>query len=470
MKPTALLALVTTLFLCAATHAQIRPANPIRGARPIPQNNKPPPQQTPVFYPPNHNTPAAKSALYPHTKILHPLPAKHHTLHLGIDVLQRDNFRQVAGKRIALLTHPAGLNRNGEPTLDILRRAKNLKLVKLFAPEHGINNEHKASKNFEDYTDPKSGLHVHSLHGKNRKPTAKQLAGIDALLIDLQDIGVRSYTFSVTARNVLEACFENNIEVIILDRPNPLGGLKVDGPPLDPDLRSGVGAYTIPYVYGLTLGELARMALGEPGFLEISERARKNARLTIIPMQGWRREMRWPETRLKYAPTSPMIKTFDDAVAYAMLGLGCIDNGFRYGVRDTPPYFSVTFPNITPDRIVADLAALRIPGLAFRKIATKNAKGQTREAAYIDITDWAAWNPTEISFHLMRLACRYNPPNPFRKFTPVQTRTFNIHVGSKAWWNTLVSEGARADLAPHLAKWRQAAAAFQTRSAKYYLY
>ncbi|MEI6860748.1 MAG: DUF1343 domain-containing protein, partial [Verrucomicrobiota bacterium] len=171
---------------------------------------------------------------------------------LGIDVLEAKGFDTVIGKRIGLLTHAAGVNRRGESTVDVLARAPGVRLVALFAPEHGIRGDVKAGAEVRDTTDPRTRLPVYSFYGNNLARAKERLTGLDALVIDLQDIGVRSYTFNVSMRDALEACFERGVEVIILDRPNPLGGLKVDGPLLDREWFSGVGAFRIPYVHGLT--------------------------------------------------------------------------------------------------------------------------------------------------------------------------------------------------------------------------
>lgn len=399
-----------------------------------------------------------------------PRPAVVFPVMLGVDVLESTGFRAVAGKKIALLTHPAGVNRAGESTIDILRRAPNTKLVALFAPEHSLSGDVKASVNFDDTIDPRTKLPVYSLHGKNRKPTPAQLRGLDALVIDLQDIGVRSYTYNVVMRYAMEACFENGVEVIVLDRPNPLGGFKVDGPLLDREWFSGVGAFRIPYVHGLTMGELARLAASEPGVLGVPENIRRKGRLTIVPMNGWRRSMRWPETGLKFIPTSPLVRDFPAVMGYAMIGLGCEFSGFKHGVGASYPFRGLTFKNVTADRLIRDLTALKIPGLAYRKLTVPDASGQPKEGVYVDVPDWQAWRPTELSFELMRLACRYDPPNPFQKLTSVQARSFNIHVGSSAWWTALRRDGARVDVEGNIAAWRAQALAYQQLTRKYWLY
>jgi len=244
-----------------------------------------------------------------------------HPIMLGIDVLEANRFEQVAGKRVGLLTHPAGVNRRGVSTVDVLRRAPQVNLVALFGPEHGIYGDEKANVPVDDKIDPRTGLPVYSLYGKYRTPTPKMLSGLDALVIDLQDIGTRSYTYVSCMRLAMQACFEQGVEVIVLDRPNPLGGLKIDGPPLDAKWKSYVGAFRVPYVHGLTIGELARMCKYGPGVMDIDEATRQAGKLTVVPMRGWNRTMRWPETGLKWIPTSPMIPDSAAAAGYPMVGL-----------------------------------------------------------------------------------------------------------------------------------------------------
>ncbi|AWI10687.1 hypothetical protein CKA38_13105 [Ereboglobus luteus] len=388
---------------------------------------------------------------------------------LGIDVLEEGGFKQIAGKRVALLSHPAGVNRYGVSTIDVLRRAKNAKLVALFGPEHGIYGTARASENVADTIDRRTGLPVYSLHGKNRRPTPEQLKGIDALLIDLQDNGSRSYTFTTCMKYAMEACFQNNVEVIILDRPNPLGGRKVDGPILDKTLFSGVGQMPIPYVHGLTMGELARMAAGTPGWLDVS--ANIKGRLTVVPMRNWRRGMRWPETGLRYVPTSQYVPDFSACVGYAMTGLGCEIGGFRHGIGTQFPFRGLSHKARPVDPLLRDLNALKIPGLGFRKITLTAPNGSAKgDGIFVEVTDWESWRPTELSFHLMRLACVYNAQNPFAAASPVVARRFNIHTGSHWWWNTIVKEGASIDVNLFLRAWHRECQKFQHASRQFWLY
>lgn len=393
---------------------------------------------------------------------------------LGIDVLEADNFAAVAGKKIALLTHPAGVNRRGESTLSVLRRAPKTKLVALFAPEHGFEGQIKAGDNFSDTIHTATGLPVYSLHGKNRKPTPKQLQGLDALVIDLQDIGVRSYTFNVVMRYAMDACFQYGVEVIVLDRPNPLGGLKVDGPPLDPENMSGVGAFPrMPYVHGLTIGELARVAKeGSRAIsgMELTEKVRAKGKLTVIPLRGWSRNMRWPDTELKWAATSPYIGSYEAVIGYAMVGLGTQNSDWSWGIGRDYPFRGIGFPKKSPEEIIRAMAAYKIPGLAFVKRSGTGSDGKPMTGVYVEVADWEKWNPTELSFYMHQQAAKWTRLNPFATLTTDEARSFKIHVGSSAWLAALQREGARVDVGSFLKNWSERARIYQEQTKKFWLY
>ncbi len=407
--------------------------------------------------------PTATTAALPRSSSLPPVL-------LGIDVLEERGFAPVKGKVIGLLTHPAGVNRRGERTLDVLRRVPSVKLVALFAPEHGFDGEIKAGDNFGDSRHAPTGLPIYSLHGKNRKPTKEQLKGLDAMVIDLQDIGSRSYTFVSAMRWTMEACFENNVEVIVLDRPNPLGGLKADGPPLDPEWTSYVGAFRVPYVHGLTIGELARLAKEAPGVMAVSEKVRARGRLTIVPMRGWRRAMLWPDTGLRWVTTSPNIPTYEAAVGYAMVGLGCQNSGWTWGIGRDYPFRGIGFPRKKPDEIIAALEACKIPGLRFVKKNGTGSDGKPLTGVYVEISDWAQLRPTEISFHMHRIAASWQRLNPFATLTTSEQRTFNIHVGSTAWYSALARYGSRVNVDTFISNWSSRAKLYQDSSKRYWLY
>lgn len=404
-----------------------------------------------------------------------PPPEKLPRVMLGIDVLEAEGFKAVAGKRLGLLTHRAGVNRRGESTIDVLRRAPQSKLVCLFAPEHGLDGAIKASTNYNDSIHPPSGLPIYSLYGKNKRPTPEQLKGLNAVVVDLQDIGVRSYTFISWMRYTMEACFENGVEVIILDRPNPLGGLKVDGPPLDLEHMSDVGAFRVPYVHGLTMGELATMAKQAPRVLQVKDKVREKGKLTVIPMRGWNRAMRWPETELRWVATSPMITSYDAIIGYAMVGLGCeqtpwLQIALPPGLTSPYPTRGISYPKKTPEEIIAAMEVFKIPGIRLVKREGKNADGKPFAGAFVEVTDWNAWRPTELSFYMHKQAEKWSTLKLFAALTTAQQRTFQIHVGSTAWYDALSKEGMRVDVAAFVKNWSERAAFYQTASKKYWLY
>ncbi|HYP16497.1 MAG TPA: DUF1343 domain-containing protein, partial [Opitutus sp.] len=302
------------------------------------------------------------------------------------------------------------------------------------------------------------------------------LKGLDAMVVDLQDIGTRSYTYVSAMKRTMEGCFENNVEVIVLDRPNPLGGLKVDGPSLDAKWGSYVGAFRVPYVHGLTIAELARMAKEAPGVLEVPEPVRARGKLTVIPMRGWRRSMRWPETGLAWIPTSPMVQDFSAVIGYAMVGLGTyqdprakFDIGFRHGVGNEYAFRGISHKRVRSEIIERELRALRLPGLSFRRVSVPGRDGKPETGVFVEVNDWEDWNPTELSFHLMVLACRLENANPFR-VSDASASGFLRHMGSEEFFRILQRDGASTNVAAHFAEWQRRAAIYRTLSKRYWLY
>ncbi len=396
------------------------------------------------------------------------LIAKADRIYLGIDTLEQAGFRAIAGKRVGLLTHPAGVNRDRVSSIDVLRRAQNVKLVALFGPEHGIYGNEKANVPVDNKIDPRTGLPVYSLYGKYRKPSPEMLRGLDALVIDLQDVGVRSYTYVSCMRYAMEACFENDVEVVVLDRPNPLGGLKVDGPPLDRQWRSYVGAFHVPYVHGLTIGELAQVAKYTSGTMEVTNAVRQKGKLTVIKMRGWRRDMRWPQTGLKWVPTSPYIPDLSAVLGYAMTGLGAQVGGFSHGIGTPYPFRLLRFKGKSTAEVQQALTAKHMPGLSFRILRTQTKSGASVEGVYVNVSDWSKVRPTEISFYMMQLTAAWTPGNPFA--TAANPSLFNKHVGSTAWWNEISQRGAQARTKYFVQTWADQAQAFQRNHTQFRLY
>lgn len=387
----------------------------------------------------------------------------------GIDVLARQGFDRVRGKRVGLLTHPAGVNRQGISTIDVLRRAPEVRLVALFGPEHGIYGDEKANVPVDDKIDPRTGLPVYSLYGKYRRPTRAMLDQIDSMVVDLQDIGSRSYTYVSCMRYVIEECFKAGKEVVVLDRPNPLGGLKVDGPPLEEKWMSYVGAFQVPYVHGMTIGELANMAKNKPGVLKIPERLRRKGRLQIVPMSGWRRSTMWTRTGLDWVPTSPAIPDLSAVMGYPMTGLGAQLGGFAHGYGTRLPFRLLQYPKTPPETISRTLAARRIRGLSF-PVTNFDYNGNYRRATYVRVTDWNALRPTELSLHMMVLACRWGSENPFAAATSAQQGLFTKHVGDSRVMELLIRMGEDFPIAPILENWATYAAHFKRESRAWHLY
>ncbi len=400
-----------------------------------------------------------------------------HPVMLGIDVLEADGFAILKGKSIGLLTHAAGVNMHGVSTIDVLRRAPGVHLTALYAAENGLYGDRPSGINYPDHLDPRTGLMVHSLYngisynGVIDRPTKAQLKGIDAVVIDLQDIGARSYTFVSAMKMCMEGCFENGVEVIVLDRPNPLGGQKVDGPPLDPQWVSYVGEFRVPYVHGLTIGELAKMAKEAPDIMKIPEARRLAGRLTVVPMRGWHRSMRWPDTGLTWVKTSPYIPDYPAVEGYPMTGLGCQIGGFTNGIGSAYPFRGITYHGVRIDALEKELRALRIPGIDYRRVSVPNAKtGQPGLGLYVEITDWDLWRPTELSLQMMRLACKYDAHNPFATAQKKDINLFMKVMGSTSLFNDLVAHGAKTDVEAYERDWQSRNAIYQQQSRRFWLY
>lgn len=318
---------------------------------------------------------------------------------LGNEVLAARGFKELAGKRIGLVTNPSGVNSRLESTIDVLRRAPDVQLAALFGPEHGIYGDVPAGDKIASRTDARTGLPVHSLYGATRKPTPAMLHGLDALVYDLQDTGSRSYTFISTMGEAMEACGEAGIEFIVLDRPNPLGGVRVEGPLLeDEKLRSFVSRWEVPYVYGLTCGELARM-INESGWIKAK------CRLTVVPLGGWQRPMVWRDTGLPWVPASPHVPHGESPlfqVAIGMLGeLGTVNVGVGY----TLPFECFGLPKLDPHALAAQLNGYGLPGVRFRPLTYKpfyaTFKDEILGGVQIHFTDPAHVPLTAINFYAL---------------------------------------------------------------------
>lgn len=314
-------------------------------------------------------------------------------IELGIDRLQASAFAELQGRRVGLITNPSGVDRTGRSTVDILRQAPGVKLVALFGPEHGVYGTVPAGKYVPSGTDARTGLKIHSLYGPTRKPTPEMLRGLDALVFDLQDLGCRSYTYISTLGLAMEAAAEAGIRMVVLDRPNPLGGQRIEGPRLDPKYRSFVGMFDIPYVYGVTVGELAR-------WINRKHLARP-CDLVVIPMKGWRRSMVWEETGLRWVPTSPNIPRIESVRGYVATGL-LGEIGVANGANDRLPFELIASEGLNPVDFSQRMNRYALPGVRFEPHSFKPMKGQYTHATFsgarLRIDPKAPANLTSIPF------------------------------------------------------------------------
>ncbi|MGI9115158.1 MAG: DUF1343 domain-containing protein [Chthoniobacterales bacterium] len=248
---------------------------------------------------------------------------------LGIDVLASDDYGLLKGKRVGLITNQTGVDSHGVRTRVLLK--KHSDLVALYTPEHGLDGTEKAGRYVPNRRDRVTGLIAHSLYGPTRKPTPAMLRGIDVLVFDLQDIGCRSYTYISTMGKCMEAAAENHIEFIVLDRPNPLGGVRVEGPLVEPRWISFVSQFPVPYVHGMTCGELARM-INDKGWIN------GHCELRVVSMRGWARRYTWDDTGLRWVATSPNIPRWNSPFYYVATGLIGELNGPETGVGGARPF------------------------------------------------------------------------------------------------------------------------------------
>lgn len=398
-----------------------------------------------------------------------PAPA---TVKPGIEVLAERGFEGLQGKCVGLVTNPSGVDHLLRATIDILFEAPEVKLVALFAPEHGVRGDVYAGGKVEDYTDPATGLPVHSLYGSQREPTDAMLQGIDVMVYDIQDVGTRSYTFISTLGLVMRACARNGIEVMVLDRPNPLGGRKVEGPLVEPGFFSFVSQYAIPYVYGLTVGELARL-INEEGL----NRGQKGdlppvkCRLSVVPMEGWNRDMLYTDTGLPWILPSPNIPSPRSAVCYPSAGIaGELSGYLNIGIGYNIPFETFAAEWIDAKALKARLDSYGLPGVAFRTIHYKPFYGAAKDVLLHGVqfffTDYAAASLSLTQFYVMQAIQELFPDhNPF--LTKDRLRMFDLVCGTDYVRKEF---GKRLEVEDILGRWTRDVDGFKTLSQKYYLY
>lgn len=322
---------------------------------------------------------------------------------LGLEVLLASQLHLVAGKRVGLVAGPSSVDRHLRSSVELLHGHPDVNLVALFGPEHGIRGDAQAGAKVDSAIDPLTQLPVHSLYGKTQRPTADMLRDLDAIIIDLQDGGVRFYTFVATALYVMAAARAAGISVIILDRPAPINGARVEGPILNPDYSSFVGPAPLPIRYGLTIGELARL---------LNERGKVHCDLTVIPLGNWSRVMWTDDTGLPFVPSSPNLPTLDAMTLYPG---ACLIEGTNLseGRGTTRPFEYIGAPWIKAEPLAAQLNALKLAGLRFRPVyfAPTFSKHQSQLCAgvHIYVSDRERFQPVAAMLRVLQTVKRSYP-------------------------------------------------------------
>jgi uncharacterized protein YbbC (DUF1343 family) len=333
--------------------------------------------------------------------VIEKLPVYHNienNFMLGVDNFVINYTNMVTGKRVGLLTNPSGVNSKLQATSDIFFKNDQINLKALFGPEHGIRGAIYAGEKITTSIDENNGLPVYSLYGKTRKPSLEMLKDLDVIIVDIQDIGLRAYTYIYTMAMVMEAVAENGKQVIVLDRPNPIGGVRVEGNLVEEEYFSFVGLYPIPYQHGMTIGELALLFNSEYGI---------NCKLDVIPMIGWKRTMLWDETGLSWIPTSPHVPHWQSILYMGATGtfgeLGVLSEGVGY----TSPFEIVGAPWIDGEKFSSHLNRLNIPGVYFRSVYFKpyyaSHAGQNCQGVQLHITDPKGFQAYSTGLRIMQV-------------------------------------------------------------------
>lgn len=321
----------------------------------------------------------------------------------GADGLAASYDKLLRGRRFGLLTNPTGIDSRYRSTIDLCRELAGADLAAFFACEHGLRGEKQAGVRFEDAIDPVYGLPVYSLYGTRRKPTAEMLAGLDAVVFDIQDLGIRFYTYLSTLVYTMQACAEQGVTLIVLDRPNPLGGFRIEGGLLQDGYFSMVGAWSMPVATGMTIGEFARMVNAE---------LPKACELHVVPLQGWKRKMEFPDTGLPWVMPSPNMPTMDTVRVYAG---NCLFEGTNVseGRGTTKPFEMIGAPWIQHEELCGVMNGLGLPGVHYHPVTftptfQKHA-GELCNGVMTYVTDSSVFRSAESGLYLLHSIAQLHP-------------------------------------------------------------
>lgn len=366
---------------------------------------------------------------------------------LGIDVLKQQGYNVLAGKRVGLITNQTGIDSNGTRTRVLLKQHCNL--VALYTPEHGLDGTEKAGRYVRSRRDRVTGLIAHSLYGPTRKPTSEMLRGIDVLVFDMQDIGCRGYTYISTMGRCMEAAGENHIPFVVLDRPNPLGGNRIEGPSVESRWISFVGQFPVPYVHGMTVGELAKM-VNDKGWMAA------RCDLTVIPMRGWSRNYSWASTGLRWVPTSPNIPRGTSPLYYVVTGIVGELSGPECGIGTSSPFQSMSARFLNGESFTRYLRSLDMPGVSFRPIFHGTA---------LTIEPSAGANLTGLGIYMLAEMNRYS--NLFRR-----TPRSKLDIFYKVYGSASIRSQIERGVSPEriVASWQGNVQSFRREREPYLLY
>ena len=388
----------------------------------------------------------------------------------GVEVLRDGGFEQLQGKRVGLLTNPSGVDNNLVSTIDILAQAKGVKLNALYSPEHGVRGDVLAGEKVDTYVDKNTGVKVFSLYGKNKKPSAEMLKDIDVLVYDIQDNGCRSFTFISTMGLCMEACAENGKEFMVLDRPNPLSGLKVEGNIVEEGFFSLVSQFPIPYLYGLTPGELALML--NDGMLKGGVKTK----LTVVPMEGWHRYMTFDQTGMPWILPSPHQPYPQSAIYYPTTGIIGELYFVSIGVGYTMPFQLMCAPWINANEFCKRLTAKNLKGVSFRPIHIKPfysvSKGENIQGVQVYVNDVLDADLTMVQFHAMEVLAELYPDKRLLDEDGKGTLGNRWNMFDKVCGTSKIREmfSKNYKVADIIDYWNKDVEAFKIKSSKYYLY
>lgn len=374
----------------------------------------------------------------------------------GLDTLVRDGFQKLHGRHVALVTNQTGVDRRLLSIVDLVGAADGVELVCVLGPEHGFRGGSQAGDKVGSTCDPETGVPLYSLYGETRRPTPEMLLGVDLIIFDIQDIGVRTYTYLSTLLEVLTAAKEQAIEVWVLDRPVPIGGDVAAGPILEAGRESFVGAHTVPLRHGLTAGEFALLCDAERGI---------GAHPKVVRMEGYRRGESWEEAGLPWVAPSPNIPTVDSALAYA--GTVLVEGtNLSEGRGTTRPFQLIGAPWIDAGRLVAELRRAALPGVLFREAwftpTFSKHRGETCQGVEIHISSRREYRPVRTALELLGAVQRLWP-----EIFEMRAETFDRLAGTSR-----IREALAAGTPPAVleSEWQQGLAAWEKRRSAYLLY